>query len=127
MIVLVRVMPLSGMYWGFRALDAYEYKSKTSTVPLDYQGATAPDLILRATQLLKAGEDSDEARRLVTRALEVDPSNPDGWYLQGFLAPNVDARVAALKHALALRPSHLGARLALARLKTGQDWTLANL
>ena len=62
----------------------------------------------------------DEARELLKHAVEVEPENPFAWFWLAVVAPSGEAAISHLRRVLALDPSHVAAREALAKLLFAQ-------
>ena len=62
----------------------------------------------------------DDARALLQQAVDAEPDNPLAWFWLAVVAPNAEAAVSHLRRVLALEPSHVAAREALAKLLFAQ-------
>jgi hypothetical protein len=81
------------------------------------------DVLLQAAQAIKQHK-LDHAHTLLQTVIRAGGDNPAGaseqaeaWFLASYLAPTVEARVAALEHALKFNPGHALARQAVARAR----------
>jgi twitching motility two-component system response regulator PilG len=62
----------------------------------------------------------DDARALLQQAVDADPDNPLAWFWLAVVASNAEAAASHLRRVIALEPSHVAAREALAKLLVAQ-------
>jgi twitching motility two-component system response regulator PilG len=62
----------------------------------------------------------DEARTLLQQAVDATPGNALAWFWLAAVSPTAETAVSHLRRAVALDPSHTGAREALARILVAQ-------
>jgi len=66
-----------------------------------------------------------EARRFVSRALELDPRLVDGWVWQGWLAETSGLAETCFREALRLQPGNRAAQAGLRSLARSDSWAAA--
>src|SRR5262249_49193119 len=62
-----------------------------------------------------------QAQTIIADILQADPRNAEAWYLTSLLTDDPVKQAQALQRALAVDPSHAGARSALTKLQPHRD------